>query len=232
MKLIYATNLYYERYQINYIIKQYKCYERITGIDKEFILCITTDNLNKTDEIIKNIREKLPFNFSIIIDYNWAGNIGSLYKLFKQYINNKDTYIAFFEEDFVPIDNKWLTICQQYLTNDVALIGSTDHTVLDKIDPNLSTLKVTTDRFPYLNKHLKKPEYHWTDGGFYFSTIEKLQIIENKIGIFHKGDPTTKYDKACDGVQLGEVGFPTLVYNSGLKIIPLRQSLFFHHKRL
>lgn len=230
MKLIYATNLYYERYQMKYIHEQYRCFQRITDIDKEFILCITTDNLDKTEEIIADIRQKLPHEFTIIMDYNWGGNIASLHKLFTQYKNHTDTYVAFFEEDFTPIDNQWLSMCKKYLTDDIMMIGESNNLILNKSDNNLCTIKTTKNKFPHLNKVITQRDYYWTDGGFYFSSIEKLQIIENTIGIFHKGDPTTKYDKGRDGVQLGEVGFPTLLYHNNLKFVGLYRPLFFLHK--
>ena len=74
--------------------------------------------------------------------------------------------------------------------------------------------------------HLKTPEV-WTDGGFYFSTVERLKIIENKIGIFHKGNINTKYSNLLDGISLGEVGFPTLLFHAGLKFDILNRSNYF-----
>jgi hypothetical protein len=232
MKLIYATNIYYERYQIRYLLEQYRCYQRLTDINKEFVLCVTTDHLDKKDSIIQDLKIKLPYEYTIIIDYNWAGNIGSLHKLYTQYKNHIDTCIAFFEEDFTPINNNWLSMCIDYLKDDIMMIGEGNNLELNKEDSNLCTIKTTNDKFIHLNKVIEQRDYHWTDGGFYFSSIEKLQIIEDTIGIFHKGDQITKYNQTIDGIQLGEVGFPTQLYHNNLKFIGLYRPLFFIHKKV
>ena len=69
----------------------------------------------------------------------------------------------------------------------------------------------------------------WTDGGYYFSTIEKLLEIEKHIGIFHKGNPETKYDHDMDGVYFGECGLPSLLYHTGFNFGALYRYRYFKH---
>ena len=71
-------------------------------------------------------------------------------------------------------------------------------------------------------------ELRWTDGGFYFSTIQNLSKISDAIGVFHKGDQSTRYNHTIDGILLGEVGFPSLV-NKYFKFTGLRRDLYFKH---
>ena len=67
----------------------------------------------------------------------------------------------------------------------------------------------------------------WSEGGFYFSKLSKLQEIENKIGIFHKGDCNVKYKHILDGIDYGEVGFPTLLYHNDLNFNVLKRDDYF-----
>jgi hypothetical protein len=64
---------------------------------------------------------------------------------------------------------------------------------------------------------------------YYISTIDKLKLIEEKIGIFHKGDPTCKYIRILDGIDYGEVGFPTLLYKNNFEFEVLNRSDYFVH---
>lgn len=53
--------------------------------------------------------------------------------------------------------------------------------------------------------------------------------MEKKIGVFHKGNQNTKYDHAKDGIDRGEVGFPTLLHHAGFKFTPLLRKTYFSH---
>ena len=69
----------------------------------------------------------------------------------------------------------------------------------------------------------------WSDGGYYFSSIDRLSALESKIGIFFKGDLSTKYDHFLDGICYGEVGFPSLLFQLGLSFKTLNRNLHFKH---
>lgn len=77
------------------------------------------------------------------------------------------------------------------------------------------------------NLNLKDSAY--TDGGYYFSTINNFHKIESKIGIFHKGNTNTKYNHSIDGIILGEVGFPSEIYLHFNFIGLLREKYFKHN---
>ena len=70
----------------------------------------------------------------------------------------------------------------------------------------------------------------WTDGGYYFTTVDRLKKMENKIGIFHKGNQNEKYVNLIDGIDFGEVGFPTLLYHADLKFNCLLRSKYFNNE--
>lgn len=70
----------------------------------------------------------------------------------------------------------------------------------------------------------------WTDGGFYFSTLERLKLVEKRIGIFHKGNQNTKWHHVYDGIELGEVGFPTILFHNGFNFTSIARDYFFKHE--
>ena len=67
-----------------------------------------------------------------------------------------------------------------------------------------------------VRRGLIEGHFVWTDGGLYFTNLERLKMAEKSIGIFHKGDKDTKWEHNLDGVYYGEAGFPTLLYHKGL----------------
>ena len=190
------------------------------------------DDLNNSKEsekflsdLIQGINPKI--NFKIITTYNWGGTIVGLWVSYNYAKNtyNGDCYLAMFEEDFHPIaknDNTWLEDSINLLTDDIIYVGETNTGKL-KSDPNRILNSIYKNSISIGNPEL------WTDGGYYFSNINKLKIIENKIGIFHKGNQTTKYDHINDGIDIGEVGFPTLIHNEGLKFTCLYRINYFIH---
>ena len=136
----------------------------------------------------------------------------------------KDTYIAHFEEDFRPINNRWFDESLKKLENNNYYIGeSCDNKKKTGNDDGRLNGK------NYINTvRLGSPEV-WLDGGYYFSSLEKLRIIHDHIGIFHKGNPNTKYTNLLDGISIGEVGFPTLVHHSQLNFDFLNRDDYFKH---
>ena len=55
-------------------------------------------------------------------------------------------------------------------------------------------------------------------------------LVEEKVGIFHKGDQNTKYDRMIDGISLGEVGFPTLLHHANFTFSFLPRAKYFRHE--
>ena len=198
---------------------------------KEFILISSVDK-PRGDIYYQNVKEKL-LNYCkqkiknhpvhIITYYNWGGTIAALWECYK-YLNNlsKNGFVAHFEEDFGPRNNKWYPSSKKLLKEDIIYVGeSTIGRIKEHNDNNRLT-------YPLFKNHprLGDPEV-WTDGGFYFSSVKKLRIIDSKIGCFHKGNQNIKYVNILDGISIGEVGFPTLLYHKNLKFDVLNRSKYF-----
>lgn len=189
---------------------------------------INTERGDKRYEDIKNelykfCKKLLPDNnVYIIIKYNWGGTISALWYV-HNFLKGKEGHIAHFEEDFGPMNSKWYEDSVNILKDDKIIYlgesttgsikrGNSDGRINDLVHAN--------------QPRLGNPEV-WTDGGFYFTTLKNLHIMEKNIGIFHKGDQYKIYDSMLDGVSIGEVGFPTLLYHAGLKFIVLKRSEYF-----
>lgn len=145
-------------------------------------------------------------------NFNYGGTIAGLYDAF-MYIKDKkeyDSYLLYFEEDFYPFNLNFLEESLKYLSDNI-YIG-----------------EVTREIPSYKERNIVKYQ-RWTDGGYYFSSYYKLLQIEEKIGCFHKGNKTIRYDHFIDGIELGEVGFPSEVHSAGLSFIGLPRSLYFIH---
>lgn len=228
MDLHYGICYYIGKDKKSNIINHYKAFNQIPQKNKTFWISFTIDEKDphKRSLICKNKIKSLNIKISYVHDYNWGGTIAALFKLF-QNLQTKKGYLAFFEEDFIPINTKWLPDSIKYLQNNYYIgegtIPSIDH-------PDLCQVKVCDSRYmkSYKFKKLYQNEA-WTDGGFYFSTIQKFSQIYSIIGIFHKGDQNNKYDHGNDGIDYGEVGFPTLLFNNKLKFAGLLREKYFIH---
>jgi len=198
--------------------------------DKKFVVVSAIDNVHEESMIYNRLydfcKNYLHDNLFIVLTYyNWGGTIAALWELF-QYFKRKSIfygYVSHFEEDFVPIHDKWFEKSRDLLHDNIYVgesetgrlkMQNDDHRISNKLFTN-------TVRLGY-------PEV-WTDGGFYFTDIGKLYIIEKNIGVFHKGNPNTKYDHTIDGISIGEVGFPTQLYSRGLKFACLNRKTYFIH---
>lgn len=163
-------------------------------------------------------------NVVIECDYNWGGTIVGLYNAYKylEVNDHKDWYVAFFEEDFVPLSPNFLTAALTKLENGNIYVGET----------TTGCIKQAHSRYNGRIKISRKFDSElevWTDGGFYFSNYENLASIYETVGIFHKGDPTTRYNHGIDGIDYGEVGFPTLLHHHSFKFDCLHRTLYFKH---
>lgn len=235
--LYYSIAHYYDRpgprnnVKYNNIKEHIRAFLNIEEEEKEFILVSFVDTpvghihyKNVKEHLEKFCLEYLPNkNYHVIIEYNWGGTIAALWYTYKFLSSNdREGYVAHFEEDFGPKNSNWYSVAKEKLTDNIIYVG----------ESNIGRIKSRNDdgrktsRMHINQPHLKTPEV-WTDGGFYFSTVERLKIIENKIGIFHKGNINTKYSNLLDGISLGEVGFPTLLFHAGLKFDILNRSNYF-----
>ena len=244
--LIYGICYYYGVNKIQNILNHIKCFNNIKKDDDIFCLNIMVDSFdkdvwikigNKFHDLLKSYEVK---NFKILIDYNSGGTVLGLYNTFNCYKHNdndKNVYIAFFEEDFYPINNDWLNDSINLLNNNGYIyIGSTNGSTpikIDKLDKiqreTIHSNKLLNFKTVLLNHDAKLcDKLYWTDGGYYFSSISKFNRIYEKIGIFHKGDKNVKYNHGIDGVILGEVGFPSQI-KKYFEFTALKQSNYFIH---
>jgi hypothetical protein len=235
--LVYSVCYYYGKNKFSNIINHVNTFLNIND-KKIFIVQIMVDshdqenNYNINIDISNKIKNLINNNkYKVLVNYNWGGTILGLWLAFNIFYNILDdnTYLAHFEEDFHAINNnvKWYKDCQDlFRLNNYIYIGET---TTGKIKTKNDDERLRARCFKH-SIRLKDPEV-WTDGGFYFSTLKKWKIIEDKIGIFHKGDKNTlrKNNYILDGIDIGEVGFPTLVYHAGFKFYPLHREKYFIH---
>ena len=228
--LLYSICYYYGKNKMSNLINHLNSFLKINTKEKQFVLVNMVDSRyinyindveNNLSNFIKNYNNDI--NFKILSSFNWGGTILGLWLTYNYgKIYDSNTYVAHFEEDFGPHNNKWLEDSMSLLTDKIIYVGeNTNGIIKSNNDDGRLTGKV------YANSiRLGNPEV-WTDGGYYFSTIEKLRLIDNKIGIFHKGNSNTKYTNKTDGIDYGEVGFPTLLYHNNFKFTSLHRDKYF-----
>ncbi|MHA1344595.1 MAG: hypothetical protein ACTSQG_11450 [Promethearchaeota archaeon] len=234
--LYYSIAHYYDRQGSRNEIKYDNIKKHIIAFlnteekEKEFILISFVDTpighihyKNVKKHLEQFCQEYLPNkNFHILVEYNWGGTIAALWYTYKFLISNKRKgYVVHMEEDFGPKNNDWYNVAKKKLSNVVYVGESNIGRIKKGNDDNRLTNPIYRNTW-----HAAKQEV-WTDGGFYFSTVKKLKTIEEKIGIFHKGAHSEKFDRILDGISIGEVGFPTLIYHSGLKFDILNRTSYF-----
>jgi len=229
MDLHYGICYYYGKNKLSNIIKHLQVFNKIKQKNKKFWIVFTIDEKDpkKRENICKKfiIDNNLDVNF--LHDYNWGGTIAALHLLFQHLKKHKDSYIAFFEEDFTATNNDWLQDAIKYLPG-YYYVG--EGTIQSIDNPDLCQIKVCDSRYMIRYKFIKLYQNEaWTDGGFYFSTISNLKKINEKIGIFHKGDQNTKYTNGNDGIDMGEIGFPSSLFNNNFKFTGLFRNKYFFH---
>ena len=235
LPLIYGICYYIKNNKIN-IFRHLDCFNKIGHSDKEFYIILMDDDKSQQSQeshkktLLTDLNLVNQSNICCLTSFNWGGTIAGLYILF-QHLKSTQTancYVCYFEEDFRPINTNWLNDSILYLKDNYYLGEGTRQ---NSQTPDLCELK-KMNRVMAGYKCIKVNGYEiecWTDGGYYFSTLEKLAKIYIKIGIFHKGDQTTSYSHVHDGVDFGEVGFPTLLYHNNLKFNGLYRNKYFKH---
>jgi len=233
--LIYSICYYYGKNNKVNIDKHIECFNKITENNKIFIIncMVDTDDHNIGLNDINDYMKQFNINFKVITSFNWGGTILGLwdtYNFLKKIININSyhqTYIAHFEEDFRPIKSNFYIASKRRITlfgHRYIYVGETKS---GKINSGNHDGRLKGKAYRNATR-LGDPEV-WTDGGYYFSSLKNLKIIDNKIGIFHKGNNKVKYTRALDGIDIGEVGFPTLLYHNGFKFYPLKRDDYFNH---
>jgi hypothetical protein len=159
-------------------------------------------------------------------NYNYGGTIAGLQDLYTCVRGRdiSDAYIIYFEEDFYAKNLQFLSASLDMLTPDMTYIGET---TLDTA--SVKSTRVRGNAVKKASHLVGSEEEVWTDGGYYFTTVSRLRCVEKKIPAFHVGDKTTKYSHSIDGIDYGEVGFPTLLYHNKFHFIGLPRKLFFIH---
>lgn len=241
--LLYSLCYYYGKNKLSNINRHLECFKRLPQTNKTFIVTLMINSKNNderiqiSNEIGQYIESLYVINYKVLHSYNWGGTILGLYLVYQYYKDfDENTYVCHFEEDFYPINNKWLDHVKKYLndkTKNYIYIGET--TKRNGIRNPLGRLNREHDdgrgkgrAFKKYRMQLKTPEV-WSNGGFYGTTIKNLNLIENKLGIFHKGNKETQWSLNRDGIDIGEVGFPTLLHHSGFNFTALHRKKFFKH---
>jgi len=228
--LLYSICYYYGKNKQSNLINHINAFLKIEHVDKEFVVINMVDShdsqyINEVESILSEfiINFNTNISFKIISEFNWGGTIVALwltYNYGKKYDDN--CIIAQFEEDFGPYNSEWLKDSIDLLTENIIYVGENTSGVLKSGDDD-----GRLSGYAYRDSmRFGNPEV-WTDGGFYFSTIGRLKIIDNQIGIFHKGDQNTKYINKIDGIDYGEVGFPTMLYHNGFRFTSLHRGKYF-----
>jgi hypothetical protein len=228
--LLYSICYYYGKNKKTNIKNHVDAFSKIKKNGDLFILNTMIDSKEQCvhEEIKKTlcsfITSILDSSFVILTSFNWGGTIVGLWMTYNYgKVNNLNAYIAHFEEDFGPGNNKWLIDSIKLLDDNTYQVGESN---IGRIKRENDDNRIKDSNSYQNSVRLGNPEV-WSDGGYYFSTIAKLKIVESKIGIFHKGDPLVRYNYIKDGIDLGEVGYPTLLYHANLKFKVLNRHDYF-----
>lgn len=248
MSLIYSICYYYGKNNILNLLRHLDIFSKINQENDIFILNVMIDSHCENfhndikftlSKIIKDNNNNI--NYIILTNFNWGGTILALWMTTEYCIeNNTDdsTYIALFEEDFIPINNNWYNDSKLLLSKDKYIYIGEHIRSKSPECKNINNRKIVINDNRINNNKCFKNIYNeynmeindsvYTDGGFYFSSMLNLKQIKKKIGIFHKGNCKTKWDHVIDGIIIGEVGFPSLV-NKYFNFIGLDREKYFIH---
>ena len=191
--ILYSICYYYGKNNKNNIFNHLNTYSKIENNLKKFVIVFMFDfeHLPHLDEIKKELSEIIlkynnEISFEILSCFNWGGTILALWIVYNYgKIYSDDCIIAQFEEDFLPINNKWYEDSVSLLndnTKNYIYIGEHIPPVNDRYVNNNVKLYEKDEFINIINK-FNKSNYtnicKWTDGGFYFSTIKNLQSCED-----------------------------------------------------
>ena len=243
--IVYSVCYYYGKNDISNILKHVRSFMEVKMDSDIFILEVMVDSndpeaLQSAQSELLNILSNTDVEkYAVLPGFNWGGTILGLWMVY-QYTKawSHDTYICHFEEDFLPINSGWLDASKRLLSQDKYIyVGEHTPSVSNPEQNTRNTKYVKEDRRPvgphqidaiYNHYNCSINDSRWTDGGYYFSSIGNLKKISDRVGIFHRGNPNTKYDRSIDGIILGEVGFPSLLHVH-FDFIGLLRSDYFRH---
>ena len=187
---------------------------------------IDSTNVTERERIAEDIRiyiKDTTGEESIVLhNFNYGGTIAGLYDTFQymKMITATDSYLLYFEEDFYATNFTFLEESLRQLPGHI-YVGETTLSCAP-------FYKDTSTRGGNAKHNVHRHE-RWKDGGYYFSSYVNLLQIEKAIGTFHKGDQQKRYDHQIDGIDIGEVGFPTLLHHEGFSFIGLPRYNYFIH---
>ena len=225
--LFYSICYYHGKNKLSNLNNHLKQFKNLEVDNKHFTMVVLIDDINEksnVEEYFNNVISNHNIQHNVIVNYNWGGTILGLwlvYQCVKEKYNKENPYVCMFEEDYGPQDTRWYHKSLELLTNDIIYIGET---TTGNIKQGNTDGRLVGRQ--HQGGHMFGNET-WTDGGYYFTTLDKLKTMEDKIGIFAKGNPNTKYTNQIDGINYGEVGFPTQLYNSGLRFVPIHRTAYF-----
>lgn len=234
MKFLYGICFYYGYFKTHNLINHATYYNALKLAYPEhefqFICNVMMDETNeeKRERNLMRIRDVLEENGIsdgiLTHGFNCGGTLEGFFTTFQYMEKNNlfDTYVAYFEEDFYPVNADFLKASLEKLDSSVMYVGESVTGTIRSAESRGNAVKKASWKFD--------SEFEcWTDGGYYFSNYERLKYVHNKIGQFHIGEKNTPYNHAIDGIDYGEVGFPTILHHNGFTFVPLLRKHYFVH---
>lgn len=225
--------------------RHYQCFKDAFKDDEKsheakFIVVVSMDTLDANDrdaELKSSAMYKRFVNQSDNDDdvnflhvYNYGGTLSALdmfHEVYKDDLKEIDT-LSLMEEDFYASDYKKVYHRAKELLNEKDVVYIGEGTLEGTNDLcTVKTAKTFQERYCSVQR-LHEFE-RWTDGGFYFFTTASFHLVISKLERCHIGDQGVKYDHQLDGIDIGEVGFPTRVHHAGLDFIGLYRPMYFVH---
>ena len=193
------------------------------------IISIMYDNkkcIGKYDYLNKN-------NVKILYWYNSGGTVKSMWNVYKYLTQNSisSKYFTTFEDDVLYADDfKLEPYVNKYLDNGYIFVGALYINNKNDKDYNDDMIK---NGYKYMQKPYNKKRHVPFVKGFknseliwcedpYIMYFKNLKIIEDNVGKFTLA-PNTRYDYAEHGINYGEVGFPTRLYNNGMRFFGIQK---------
>ena len=219
MNVVYGICVYYGYYRPNNIKQHLHKYNSLVSyyphITFSFFVNLMIDSKDsiERDSIATNVKASFQQPMTVLHNYNWGGTIVGLCDTYEYMQRNHlhDHHIIYFEEDFYYMNIR-------FLEKSIELLPSYDYIG-----------EVTRDTPQVKTRTRNGEDQVWTDGGYYMSSYTKFDTMYRAVGCFHKGNKDTKYEHQLDGIELGEVGFPTLIYTAGFRFIGLPRAEYFIH---
>ena len=241
---------------IFYAIKQLNSYRlsQTQSINDKILIIICciyddlTDNIKREFENFKNLNTDR-VDIAVIYRWNTGGTTQTIsYSLDYIIDNNINTlYIGIWEDDSIFKNIYILDIVKEYLDKGNIIVGChvTEYERPEFL--HINGTKEISKRF-YRSKHQppwcrRKHIYFndlsdeliddslikWIDGALYISTIENLIIIKKKLIKFTLAPENIRYTHIEQGINYGEVGFPTRLHINEFKFYGLLYDSAFKH---